>query len=134
MRVMLEIAVGTTSLFFGWLCFDHVSRVRALYSKERSPRSRFYGEKPLMVFPFALGVLFVLDGLALLVLAAYERLHIADGLENFVGLGIILIPALVFITTVALMRTATGSRRNKQKAERQKSGSGKGADLFLVGK
>jgi hypothetical protein len=131
---MLEIAVGTLLLFFGWLCFGHVSRVRALYSKAHSPRSRFYGEKPLMIFPFALGVLFVLDGLALLALAVYERLHVADRLENTVGLEIVLILALVFITAVALMRTATGSRRNKQKAERQKSGSGKGADLFLAGK
>lgn len=131
---MLEIAVGTLSLFFGWLCFDHVSRVRALYSKERSTRSRSYGEKPLTIFHFALGVLFVLDGLALLALAAYERLHVADGLENIVGLEIMLIPAIVSITTVALMRTATGSRRDKQKAEAAEGRAGDGADLFLAGK
>jgi hypothetical protein len=131
---MLEMVVGSLSLFLGWLCFDHVSRVRALYSTERSPRSRFYGEKPPMIFPSALGVLFVLDGLALLALTAYGRLHVADGLENSVGLETVSILALVCLTTVALMRTATGSRRNKQKAERQKSGSGKGADLFLAGK
>ena len=87
-----------------------------------------------MIFPSALGVLFVLDGLGLLALAAYERLHVADRLENSVGLEIVLILALVFITTVALLRTATGSRRDKQKAGRQKSGQGKGADLFLAGK
>lgn len=131
---MVEIAVGTLSLFFGWLCFDHVSRVRALYSKKRSTRSRFYGKKPLMIFPFALGALFVLDGLASLALVAYKRLHVADGLENMVGLEIVLVSALVFITTVALMRTATGARRNKQRAERLRAGSGKGADLFLAGK
>lgn len=120
---MLEIVVGSLLLFLGWLCFGHVSRVRALYSTERSPRSRFYGEKPPMIFAFALGVLFVLDGLALLALTAYERLHVTE-----------LILALVFITALALMRTATGSRRNKQRAGRQKSRAGKGADLFLAGK
>ena len=87
-----------------------------------------------MIFPSALGVLFVLDGLALLALTAYGRLHVADGLENSVGFEMVSILALVCLTTVALMRTATGSRRNKQKAERQKAGSGKGADLFLAGK
>ena len=78
---MLEVVVGALSLFFGWLCFDHASRMRALYSKEHSPHSRFYGEKPLMIFPFALRAVFVLDGLALLALAAIERLRVADGSE-----------------------------------------------------
>ena len=122
---MLEIVVGALSLFFGWLCFDHVSRVRALYSKEHSPRSRFYGEKPLMIFPFALGALFVLDGLALLALAAFERLHVADWSEGFVSLEIMLILALVTITTGALIRISMRSRRNKQKAGRPKVTTGR---------
>lgn len=115
---MLEIVVGSLSLFLGWLCFDHVSRVRALYSEEHTPHSRFYGEKPLMIFPSVLGGLFVLDGLALLAVAAFERLHVTDGLENFVGLEVMLIIVLVSITTVALGRMFTGSRRNKQKVAR----------------
>jgi hypothetical protein len=45
-------------------------------------------------------------------------IHVADGLENFVGLEVMLILVLVSITTVALGRMATGSRRNKQKVER----------------
>jgi hypothetical protein len=67
---MPEIIVGLLALFLGWLCFDHVSRVRTLYSEERPRHSLFHGEKPLMVIPSALGVLLVLVGLALLTLAA----------------------------------------------------------------
>lgn len=115
----MEIVVGSLSIFLGWLCFDHVSRVRVLYSEAHSPHSPFYGEKPLMIFPSVLGVLFVLDGLALLAVAAFEGLHVADGLENFVGLEVMLILVLVSITTVALGRMATGSRRNKQKVVRR---------------
>jgi hypothetical protein len=76
--IMLEIIVGVLALFLGWLWFDHVSRVRALYSEERPRHSRFHEKKPLMIIPSALGVLFVLDGLALLTLAAVERLHGAN--------------------------------------------------------
>ncbi len=72
---MFEIGVGLFALALGWLCFDHVSRVRALYSEERPRHSLFHGEKPLMVIPTALGVLLVLVGLALLTLAAAEWLH-----------------------------------------------------------
>lgn len=78
------MVVGSLSLFLGWLCLGHVSRVRALYSTERPPRSRFYGEKPPMIFPSALGVLFALDGLALLALTAYERLHAAERLGRLI--------------------------------------------------
>ena len=117
MQIMLEIVVGSLSLFLGWLSLDHVSRVRALYSWKHAPHSRFYGDKPLMIFPSVLGVLFVLDGLALLAVAAFERLHVADGLEKFVGLEVMLILVLVSITTVSLGRMAKGSRRNKRKVE-----------------
>ncbi len=75
---MLEIIVGLLALSLGWLCFGHVSRVRALYSEERPRHSLFHGEKPLMIIPSALGVLLVLVGLALLTLAAAEWLQGAD--------------------------------------------------------
>jgi hypothetical protein len=75
---MIEIIAGVLALFLGWLCFDFVSRLRALYSVERPRHSRFHGMKPLMIIPSALGVLFVLNGLALLMLAAAERLQGAD--------------------------------------------------------
>ena len=118
---MLEIAMGSLSLFFGWLCLDHVSRVRACYSTDHSPRSRFYGEKPLMIMPSALGVLFVLDGLALLALAASARLRLADGLENLMSLEMLLILAPVAATAAALSRTAARSRARRRRSEREKS-------------
>ena len=71
---MLEIIVGLFALFLGRRCFDHVSRVRALYSEERPRHSLFHGEKPLMVIPSALGALLVFVGLALLALAAAEMI------------------------------------------------------------
>ena len=40
---MLDIIIGLFALFLGWLCFAHVSRVRALYSKARPQHSRFHG-------------------------------------------------------------------------------------------
>lgn len=115
---MLDIAIGSLGLFLGWLCFHHVSRLRALYSKEHTSHSRFYGEKPLMIFPFALGVLFVLDGLALLALAAYGLLQGVGGSENIVNIEMMLIVALVSITAMALIRIIIYSRRNKRKVER----------------
>jgi hypothetical protein len=89
---MLEIIVGLLALFLGWLCFDHVSRVRALYSEERPRHSRFHGEKPSMTIPSALGVLLVLVGLALLALAAAE---LFQGEDMAGGLGMIAALALV---------------------------------------
>lgn len=75
---MTEIAVGTLSLFLGWLCFGHLSRVRARYSHEHHPDSRFFGEKPPLVAPAALGTLLTLCGLGLLALGAV-RLFSAGG-------------------------------------------------------
>lgn len=49
--------VGLFALALGWMCLDHVTRVRALYSEERPPHSRFHADKPLMIVPSALGVL-----------------------------------------------------------------------------
>ena len=76
---MLELIVGLFALALGWMCLDHVSRVRSRYSEDQPVHSRFYGEKPLMIFPSALGVLFILDGLALLILAVMEWLQITAG-------------------------------------------------------
>lgn len=121
---MLEIVVGSLSLFFGWLCLDHVSRVRSRYSIHRSPRSRFDGGKPLMIVPSALGVLFVLDGVALLALAASARLRIADGLEDFVSLQTLLIFAPVAVTAAALIRMAASSRSGRSRSGREKSRGG----------
>ena len=106
---MLEIIVGLLALFLGWLCFDHVSRVRALYSKERPRRSRFHGEKPLMIMPSALGVLFVLVGLALLTLAAVGWLRGADmagSLEMILALAL----APAGIEMLVLLLRFTGRR------------------------
>lgn len=75
---MFEIGVGLFALALGWLCFDQVSRVRALYSEERPRDSLFHGEKPLMIIPAALGVLLVLVGLALLTLGAAGWLQDAN--------------------------------------------------------
>lgn len=98
---MSLIFTGSLLLFLGWLCFAYVLRVRALYSKDRSPHSLFYGEKPLMIFPSSLGVLFVMDGLALLALGAFEQLRLSHELKNFVSLEIVAILTVVFITTEA---------------------------------
>lgn len=108
---MPEVVVGSLSLFLGWLCLEHVKWVRARYSTEHSPRSPFYGEKPLMVVPSALGVLFVLDGLALLALAASARLRHADGLKNLLSLEMLWILA----PAAALIRPAPrGARRSER--------------------
>jgi len=64
-----EMVSGSLALFLGWLCLSYVRRVRGLYS-EGAPRSSiFYGDRPLMIFPSTLGVLFILDGLGLLIIA-----------------------------------------------------------------
>ena len=104
---MIGIIVGLFALFLGWLCFDHVLRVRALYSEERPPRSHFHGEKPLMIFPSALGVLFVLDGLALLTLAAVEWLQGA-GMAGSVGMIVALALVSVSIAILVLLFRFTG--------------------------
>ena len=106
---MLEIIVGLLALFLGWLCFDHVSRVRSRYSEERPRRSLFHGEKPLMVLPSALGVLFVLVGLGLLTLAAVELLQGA-GMAGSLGplLALALVPA--GIEMLVLLLRFTGRR------------------------
>lgn len=71
---MAEIVSGLLALFLGWLCLRHVLRVRGLYSEDTPKRSISYGDKPLMIFPSTLGVLFILDGLGLLIIACMERL------------------------------------------------------------
>lgn len=106
---MLEIIVGLLALFLGWLCFAHVSRVRALYSEERPRHSRFHGQKPLMIIPSVLGVLFVLDGLALLTLTAAERLQDAD-IAGSVGMIVALTLVLVSIVMLVLLLRFTGRK------------------------
>lgn len=106
---MLDIIFGLFAIFLGWLCFDHLARVRALYTEEHSSHSRFQGEKPLMIFPAALGVLFVLVGLALLTLAAVELFQDA----NMVGssemlVALALVP--VSIAPLVLLHRLTGRR------------------------
>lgn len=106
---MFEMGVGLFALALGRLCFDHVSRVRALYSEERPRQSLFYGEKPLMVIPTALGVLLVLVGLALLTLAAAEWLRGANVAGSpGMTLALALVPA--GIATPALLLRFTGRR------------------------
>jgi len=121
LQAMPEIVVGSLSLFLGWLCLDHVKLVRARYSMNHSQRSRFYGEKPLMFVPSALGVLFVLDGLGLLALAASARLRPEEGLEDLVSLEVLLILAPVAATAAALNRTAARWRAGRGTTE---TGSG----------
>ncbi|HEX8138224.1 MAG TPA: hypothetical protein VF544_11585 [Pyrinomonadaceae bacterium] len=106
---MLEIIVGLLALFLGWLCFAQVSRVRALYSDERPQHSRFHGEKPLMIVPSALGVLFVLDGLALLTLAAAGRLQDA-GMAGSLGMIVALTLVPVGIAMLVLLFRFTGRK------------------------
>jgi len=65
---------GLLALFLGWLCLKHVGRVRRLYSEDTPKRSIFSGDKPLLIFPSTLGVLFILDGLGLLIIACIESL------------------------------------------------------------
>lgn len=122
---MPEIVVGSLSLFLGWVCFDHVKRVRASYSTEHSPHSPFYGEKPLMVVPSALGVLFILDGSALLALAASARLRLADGLEDLVSLEVLLILAPAAATAAALTRLAARAGGGRRRSEREMLPGGK---------
>jgi hypothetical protein len=94
---MVEAVVGLFGLFLGWLCLDHVARVRALYSENNPPRSRFYGPKPLMIVPSVLGALFILNGLALLTLAAVEWFQISNGggygISSEMILALVLVPA-----------------------------------------
>lgn len=94
---MVEAVVGLFALFLGWLCLDHVARVRALYSENNPPRSRFCGPKPLMIVPSVLGTLFILDGLTLLTLAAVEWFQISDegeyGMSSDMIVGLVLVPA-----------------------------------------
>lgn len=74
--MMLELIAGTLLLILGWQCFGQVSRVRAGYSGRPAPRSRPHAEMPSIINQ-TLGVLLVLGGLALLALAAFERLSAA---------------------------------------------------------
>lgn len=103
------MVVGLFALALGWMCLDHVARVRALYSEEHPPHSRFHGQKPLMIFPSALGVLFVLDGLALLTLAAVERLQNADMVGSSEMI-VALVPVSVSIAALVLLPRLTGRR------------------------
>ena len=76
---MLELFVGTLLLLLGWLCFDQASRVRTGHGVGHGPLTGTYGENPRMIVTAALGALLVLHGLALLALAAFERLRAGDG-------------------------------------------------------
>lgn len=109
---MFETFVGLFALALGWMCFDHVAKVRALYSEARPPHSRFHGEKPLMIVPSVLGALFVAHGLALLTPAAVERLRDADMVGSsgmFVALALI----HVSIAALVLPPRLTGRRRRR---------------------
>ena len=83
---MLELVVGTLLLLLGWLCFDQASRVRAGHGVGRGPLPGTYGEDPRMIVTAALGALLVLHGLALLALAAFERLRAGDGWAELLGM------------------------------------------------
>lgn len=107
---MLEVIAGLSALLLGRLCFAHVSRVRALYSEEHLRHSCFHGEKPLMIVPAALGVLFVLDGLALLTLAVAKWLEGAD-MAGSVGMISALAVAPVSIAT--LVRAGVNTRKHQ---------------------
>lgn len=80
-----------------------------------------------------LGVLFVLDGLALLMLAIFGRSQVVDGLENVIGLEMMLILALVSSTTVVLIRLGMRPRRTKQKAEATDITAWRVKNLFFLG-
>ena len=73
---MLELIAGTLLLILGVQCFGQASRARAGYSLSPAPRSRPQVEMPTIITR-TLGALSVLGGLALLTLAAFERLRAA---------------------------------------------------------
>ena len=79
---MLEVIAGTLLLLLGLQCFGQASRVRAGYSVSHAPRSRPHVEMPTIINR-TLGVLSVLGGLALLALAAFERIRAAGGVDLF---------------------------------------------------
>ncbi len=116
---MLEIVVGLFALALGWMCLDHVSRVRLLYSDEHPLHSRFHGEKPLMIVPSAVGALFILDGSALLTLADVEWLRGANVIGDSVSSEIIVALILVFISILTSVWLMGRSRRNKRRAARR---------------
>ena len=109
---MFEVGIGLFALVLGWLCFDQVSRVRALYTEERPRHSLFHGEKPLMVIPTALGVLLVLVGLAMLTLAAAEWLQDAN-MAGGPGMTVALALVPASIATPALSLRFTGRRADE---------------------
>ena len=78
----MEVIAGTLLLLLGWQCFGQASRVRAGYSVCPAPRSRPHVEMPRIINR-TLGVLLVLGGLALLALAAFERIRAAGGVDLF---------------------------------------------------
>jgi hypothetical protein len=79
---MLEVIAGTLLLLLGLQCFGQASRVRADYSVSPAPRSSPHAEMPTIINR-TLGVLLVLGGMALLALAAFERVHAAGGVDLF---------------------------------------------------
>lgn len=122
---MVGTFAGLMALFFGWLCLGHARLVRARYSEDRPRRSRFRGEKPLMIVPSALGVLLLIDGLALLALAAVERLDSSGTDASGVGPDVIMTLAFVAAAVVALFwsgvhlyRGVTSARREEAHNER----------------
>lgn len=70
-------------MLLGWLCLDQVRRERTRHSTGSPERSGLYEEKPLMLVPTVLGVLLLLGGLALPVLAVSGRIRAACGLDIF---------------------------------------------------
>ena len=72
----MEVIAGTLLLLLGLQCFGQASRVRAGYSLSPAPLSRPHVEMPTIITK-TLGVLLVLSGLALMALAAFERLRAA---------------------------------------------------------
>lgn len=76
---MPEIVVGTLLMFLGWLCLERVRRERARHPTGGLAHAGPYEEKPLMLIPTVLGVLLLLDGLALLAFACLGRLPAAGG-------------------------------------------------------
>jgi hypothetical protein len=77
-RFVVEFIAGLFSIVLSALCWDYVRRCRAVRCYERIDRRFGWDEeedKPFMIIPSALGILFLLTGVGLIVLAIRELLR-----------------------------------------------------------
>ena len=70
-----EVLLGLFFLALGWLCLSHAFRYRRIgYTRLTTRRAERDGEddKPRLIIPITLGVIFLLIGKGLLVMALLE--------------------------------------------------------------